>query len=145
MWDDGVKGALSSKSPHMEFVKHIMGERYSGPVRLFPNKMGVNDLGWPMNAFRLELGCGIGTFCVPIETIKISGSRLNPLRHNIVVAPRDFFQGHNSFFRRKNMDLHLVNRGGPDEKSTCVVSQGCGSQTAFGVHSNPSLIEKRRS
>ena len=85
-------------------------------MKLFPNKTGVNDLGWPMNAFRLELGCGIGTFCVPIETIKISGFRLNPLRHTIMVAPRDFFQWYNSFFRRKNMDIHLVNQGGPDEK-----------------------------
>jgi hypothetical protein len=39
----------------MEFVNHIMGEGYSGPVKLFPNKMGVNDLGWPMDAFGLEL------------------------------------------------------------------------------------------
>ena len=93
-------------------------------MKLFPNKMGVNDLGWPMNAFRLELGGGIRTLCVPIETIKISGSRLNPLHHTIVVAPRDFFQGHNSFFRRKNMDLHLVNHGGPDEKSTVSSPRG---------------------
>jgi hypothetical protein len=128
----------------MEFVKHIMGERYAGPVRPFPNKMAVNDLRWPMDAFGLELGGGIGTFCVPIETIKIPGSRLNPPYHTIVVAPRKFSQGRNSFFRRKNMDLYLADRGGPDEKSTCVVSQGCGSQTAFGVHRNPSLMETRR-
>jgi hypothetical protein len=101
----------------MEFVKHIMRERYSGPVQLFPNKMGVNDLGWPLDAFGLELGGGIRTFGVPIETIKIPGSRLNPRHHTKVVAPRDFFQGHKSLFWRKNVDLHLVNRGGPDEES----------------------------
>jgi hypothetical protein len=128
----------------MELIEHIIRERYSGPVKLFPGKMGVNDLGWPMDAFGLELRGGIGTLFVPIETIKISGSRLNPLHHTIVVAPRDFFQGHNALFRKKNMDLCLVDRGGPDEKSTCVVSQGVGSQTAFGVHSNPSIIETRR-
>jgi len=128
----------------MELIEHIIGERYSGPVKLFPCKMEVNDLGWPMDPFGLKLRGGIGTLFVPIETIKISGSRLNPLRHTIVVTPRDFFQGRNSLFRRKNMDLHLVDRGGPDEKSTCVVSQGCGSQTAFGVHSNPSIMETRR-
>jgi hypothetical protein len=55
MWDDSVKGALSSKSSHMEFIEHIIRERYSGPVELFPNKMGINDLRWPMNALRLEL------------------------------------------------------------------------------------------
>jgi len=118
----------------MEFVKHIMGERYSGPVKLFPNKMGVIDLGWPMDAFGLELGGGIRTFCVPIETIKISGSQLNPLHHTIVVALRDFFQGHNSLFWRKNMDLHLVNQGGPDEESACASSQVGSSQTTFRIH-----------
>lgn len=29
------------------------------------------------------------------------------------------------------MDLHLVDQGGPDEKSAGVSFQGCGSQTAF--------------
>jgi hypothetical protein len=67
--DDGLKGTLSSRSPHMEFIEHIIGERCSGPVKLFPRKIGVTDLGWPMDAFWLELGGGIGTFCVPIETI----------------------------------------------------------------------------
>jgi hypothetical protein len=117
----------------MEFVKHIMGERYSGPVKLFPNKMGVNDLGWPMDAFGLELGGGIRTFGVPIETIKISGSRLNPRHHTIVVAPRDF-SGHDSLFRRKNMDLHPVNQGSPEEESACVSSQVGSSQTTCKIH-----------
>src|SRR4030066_405497 len=93
VWDDGVKGALRSKSPHMEFVNHIMGERYSGPVKLFPNKMGVNDLAWPMDAFGLELGGGVRTFSVPIETIKIWGSRLKPLPPTIVGDPGAFFPG----------------------------------------------------
>jgi hypothetical protein len=101
----------------MEFVKHIMGERYAGPVKLFPNEMGVNDLGRPMDAFGLELGGGIRTFGVPIETIKISGSRLNPLHRPIVVALRDFFQGRHALFWRKNMDLHPANQGGPDEEA----------------------------
>jgi hypothetical protein len=102
----------------MEFVKHIMGQRYSGPVQLFPSKMGVNDLGGPMDAFGLELGGGIRTFGVPIETINISGPRLNPLHHPIVVAPRDFFQGHHALFWRKEMDLHPANQGGPDKESS---------------------------
>jgi len=118
----------------MEFVKHIMGERYSGPVQLFPNKMGVNDLGWPMDAFGLELGGGIRTLIVPIETIKISGSRLNPLHHTIVVAPGDFFQGHHALFWRKNMDLHLVNQGGPDEEFAQASSQVGSSQPTFRIH-----------
>ena len=87
MWNDGVKGTLSGKNPHMEFIEHIIGERYSGPVKLFPGKIGVTDLGWPMDAFGLELGRGIRTFCFPIETIRVEGSRLNPLHHAIVVAP----------------------------------------------------------
>jgi hypothetical protein len=70
-----------------------------------------------MNAFGLELGGGIRTLVVPIEAVKISGSRLNPRHHTIVVAPGDFSQGHNALFWRKNMDLHLVNQGGPDEES----------------------------
>jgi len=111
-----------------------MGERYSGPVQLFPNKMGVNDLGWPMDACGLKPGGGIRTFGVPIETIKISGSRVNPLHHTIVVAPRDFFQGHNSLFWRKNMDFHLINQGGPDEESAPASSQVGSSQTAFNIH-----------
>jgi len=118
----------------MEFVNHIMGERYSGPVKNFPNKMGVNDLGWPMDAFGLELGGGIRTFGVPIETIKISGSRLNPLHHPIVVAPRDLFQGHHSLFWRKNMDLHPANQGGPDEESAQASSQVGSSQTTLKIH-----------
>jgi hypothetical protein len=110
-----------------------MGERYSGPVKLFPSKLGVNDLGWPMDAFGLEFGGGIRTFCVPIETIKISASRLNPRHHTIVVAPGDFFQGHHLLFRRKNMDLHPVNQWGPDEESAAVSSQVGSSQTAFNI------------
>jgi hypothetical protein len=52
-----------------------------------------------MNAFGLELGGWIGTLRASIETIKISAPRLNPLHRALVVAPRDFFQGHNSLFR----------------------------------------------
>ena len=103
-------------------------------MQLFPNKLGVNDLGWPMDAFGLELGGGIRTFGVPIETIKISGSRLNPMHHAIVVAPRDFFQGHKALVWRKNMDLHPANQGGPDEESAQASSQVGSSQTAFRMH-----------
>jgi hypothetical protein len=87
-----------------------------------------------MDAFGLELGGGIRTFGVPIETIKISGSRLNPLHQTIVVAPGDFFQGYHALFWRKNMDLHPVNQGGPDEESAQASSQVGSSQTAFKIH-----------
>jgi len=87
-----------------------------------------------MDAFGLELGGGIRTFGVPIETIKISGSRFNPLHHAIVVALRDFFQGHNALFWRKNMDLHPANQGGPDEESANASSQVGSAQTTGNIH-----------
>jgi hypothetical protein len=86
VWDDGLKDALNSIGPHMDFIEHIIGERHSGPERLFPNKMGVNDLGWPMNALGLELGGWIGTLRGGIETINVPGSGLNLLCQTAVIA-----------------------------------------------------------
>ena len=141
MGDNGVEGPFRGKSPHVQFINHVIGKGEAGPMAVVPGEIRLNHLGRAVHPLGLKPGGRVREILLPVKPVKIAATRLHPGDHGGKITPFPSLQGHQLFPGGNQTHLHLRRQRRPHQEPAASLSQVCSSQADGCLHNFTFLPE----